>query len=273
LDKLNTTNPIAVGDRVLLETDPGGPHLIITGIDERRNYLIRRSNNLSKQRQILAANLDQAALIVTLVAPSTSTGFIDRFLLTCEAYHIPAMLLINKTDLLAGAQEAVADFAAMYEQIGYPVLFISALHGDGLDEVKARFASKTTLVTGHSGTGKTTLINKLIPGLNLKTGAISAMHEKGKHTTTFAEMHFIPGKGAIIDTPGIRDLGVVDLDQREISHYFREMRPLINGCRYNNCLHAGEPGCAIVEAVEQEKIAPERYYNYLSILKNEDVYR
>jgi len=273
LQGLDTTNPVAVGDHVLLQQEAQTDLLVIQEVLPRRNYLIRRSNNLSRQRQILAANLDQAALVVTLMAPATSTGFIDRFLVSCEAYHVPALLIINETDMLAGAEAALEEFSALYASLGYPVISLSAKTGAGLETLENLLAEKTTLITGHSGVGKTTLINKLIPGLNLKTGAISTAHEKGKHTTTFAEMHFLPAGGALIDTPGIRDLGVVDLEPREISHYFAEMRPLIPHCRFNNCLHVHEPGCAVLKALEQETISSERYYNYLSILNNEDVFR
>ncbi len=273
LQGVNTTNPVAVGDHVLLKHEANTDLLVICDVLPRRNYLIRKSNNLSRQRQILAANLDQAVLVVTLMAPATSTGFIDRFLLTCEAYHVPALLLINKTDMLAGAEAALEAFSNLYASLGYPVIPVSAKTGYGIEALHAIMSGKTSLISGHSGVGKSTLINKLIPGLDLKTGAISAAHEKGKHTTTFAEMHFLPGGGSLIDTPGIRDLGVVDLEPREISHYFAEMRPLIAHCRFNNCLHVQEPGCAVIEALEQGKIAQERYYNYLSILNNEDVFR
>ena len=274
LDGLNTTNPIAVGDRVECNSDEEGRE-VITGIEPRRNYIIRRSNNLSRQRQILAANLDRAILLITLAAPATSTGFIDRFLLTCEAYHVPALLLINKCDLLEGAEAEIEAFAEMYRRIGYPVMLISALHGEGLEPLQALLRGQTTLLSGHSGAGKSTLINRLIPGLDLKTGAISAQHQKGKHTTTFAEMHFLddPEGGAIIDTPGIRDLGVVDLEAREIGHYFVEFRTLLNQCRFHNCRHLNEPGCAVLQAVEDGTVSAERYYNYLSILHNEDIYR
>jgi len=273
MDGLNTTNPVAVGDKVHCVNETDSDQLVITEIAPRKNYIIRRSNNLSKQRQILAANLDQAALLVTLVAPSTSTGFIDRFLVTCEAYHIPALLVINKCDLLEGSEEALDEFAAMYRHAGYEVCMISALNGTGVDALKHRFSEKLTLLIGHSGTGKTTLINKLIPGLDLKTGAISVSHERGRHTTTFAEMHFLSEGGAIIDTPGIRDLGVVDLEPHEIAHYFPEMRALMSQCRFNNCMHVNEPGCAVQSAVENGSLSEERYYNYLSILRNEDVFR
>ncbi len=273
LQGLDTTNPVAVGDHVVIQAEGNTDLLVISEVLPRRNYLIRRSNNLSRQRQILAANLDQAALVVTLMAPATSTGFIDRFLVTCEAYHVPALLIINKTDMLAGAEEALMEFSNMYASLGYPVIPVSAKTGRGLDALDSLMAGKTSLISGHSGVGKTTLINRLIPGLGLKTGAISTAHEKGKHTTTFAEMHFLPEGGALIDTPGIRDLGVVDLEPREISHYFAEMRPLISKCRFNNCLHMQEPGCAVLLALEQGTIAPERYYNYLSILNNENVFR
>jgi ribosome biogenesis GTPase / thiamine phosphate phosphatase len=272
-DGLNTTNPVAVGDRVECIPESDSEQLVITEILPRRNYIIRRSNNLSRQRQILAANLDQAALLITLVAPATSTGFIDRFLVTCEAYHIPALLVINKCDLLEGSEELLEDFASMYKGAGYAVCFISALNGTGVDTLREHLEGKCTLLIGHSGTGKTTLINRLIPGLDLKTSAISVSHEKGRHTTTFAEMHFLPAGGAMIDTPGIRDLGVVDLEPQEIAHYFPEMRALMSQCRFNNCMHVNEPGCAVQAALEKGSLSEERYYNYLSILRNEDVFR
>ena len=275
LDGLNTTNPIAVGDRVECNSDEEGRE-VITGIEPRRNYIIRRSNNLSRQRQILAANLDRAILLITLAAPATSTGFIDRFLLTCEAYHVPALLLINKCDLLEGAEAEVEAFADMYRSIGYPVMLISALHGDGLEPLQALLRGQTTLLSGHSGTGKSTLINRLIPGLDLKTGAISAQHQKGKHTTTFAEMHALPFGGFIVDTPGIKGFGLVDIPKEELHHHFKEFFALLPQCKFHNCLHLNEPGCAVHKALEEGNVAPSRYNSYTSMYNDEEersVYR
>jgi ribosome biogenesis GTPase len=272
MQEIKSTNPVAVGDRVEIEVeDAEVKHGLIVKLFERDNYIIRRSINLSKQTQIIASNIDQAFLVITFAKPRTSFGFIDRFLVTSEAYHIPTILVFNKIDIyepddLAYLQE-VKD---MYESIGYPVLLVSALNGDGIPELLELCKHKTSLFSGHSGVGKSTLVNQIIPGIKLRTTAVSEASSKGVHTTTFAEMHRIPSGGFIIDSPGIRELGIVQLEKIEISHYFPEMRDLLNQCRFNNCSHENEPGCAIKKAVDENKISLIRYESYLSILANED---
>lgn len=267
----DSTNPITVGDRVRIELEPKQPTGIITELHERNNYIIRRATNLSKQSHIIASNMDQAVLVVTLAQPRTSLGFIDRFLVTAEAYHIPVLLVFNKFDLyVPEAIEILREMEALYTQIGYSCLEVSALKGHNIDQLTERLQGKTTLFAGHSGVGKSTLINHLVPELQLKTASISDYSSKGKHTTTFAEMHQLPDGGFIIDTPGIKELGIVDMEPEEISHYFPEMRALINQCKFNNCKHLDEPQCKVVEAVQQEKIALSRYESYLSILTGDD---
>jgi ribosome biogenesis GTPase len=268
---LKTTNPIAVGDRVGIEMEPEQQTGVINHLEERHNYIIRKSINLSRQTQIIAANMDQAMLVVTLAKPRTSFGFIDRFLVTAEAYHIPSILVFNKIDLY---DEEDLDFLGqvqeLYERIGYRCIRVSALKKLHLDQAEALLHNKTTLISGHSGVGKSTLINTLLPGLELKTSDISDSSSKGVHTTTFAEMYDLPGGGSIIDTPGIRELGVVDLAEEEIAHYFPEMRSRMQDCRFNNCKHLNEPGCAIKKALDNGEIAIPRYESYVSILLNED---
>lgn len=267
---LSTTNPISVGDRVGFDPGSGA----IGHLFERKNYIIRRATNLSKQAHIIAANLDQAILVVTLAQPRTSLGFIDRFLVTSEAYSIPALLLFNKIDIYSEEGKAVLEeITGIYMAIGYPCLKVSALEGTGLDELEAILRNKTSLLSGHSGSGKSTLINRLIPGLNLKTAAISDFSGKGIHTTTFAEMFELPAKdhgGYIIDTPGIREFGIIDIPPEELSHYFVEMRDRFNCCRFDDCRHINEPGCAVIEAVEEGEIAQSRYESYLSMYEGFD---
>lgn len=272
MHEIKSTNPVAVGDRVDIEIDELEKKLgIIVKLYERDNYIIRRSINLSKQTQIIAANIDYAFLVVTLAKPRTSFGFIDRFLVTSEAYHIPTILVFNKSDIYDEEDMAyLLEVKKMYESIGYKVLLVSALKGNGIDELRELCKNKTSLFSGHSGVGKSTLVNELIPGMQLKTSAISDASSKGVHTTTFAEMHRIPTGGFIIDSPGIRELGIVELKKEEISHYFPEMRALINQCKFNNCSHTNEPGCAIKKAVDENIISLIRYESYLSILANED---
>jgi len=268
---IKSTNPIAVGDRVVFEMEPNQEVGIIYELEPRKNYIIRRSVNLSKQTQILASNLDLAMLVVTLASPPTSLGFIDRFLVTAEAYRIPTILVFNKLDLFS--EEGIAilqEYKAIYEQIGYACYEVSAIEKTNLDQIQTLLKDKITLVSGHSGVGKSTLINALIPNSILKTGAISDWSDKGKHTTTFAEMISLPQGGFIIDSPGIRELGVVDIEQGELSHYFPEMRALLNQCRFNNCRHINEPGCAVMEAVENDQIEHSRYESYLSIFHNQN---
>lgn len=268
---ITTTNPIAVGDRVDFELEPEQGTGVITKLHPRKNYIIRKSVNLSKQAQIIAANLDQALLIVTLASPRTSLGFIDRFLVTAEAYDVPAALVFNKFDLFSDeGLEILADYKSIYENIGYPCYEVSALNGTNVDQVVTIIKDKMTLFSGHSGVGKSSLINALVPELQLKTTQISEWHDKGVHTTTFAEMFELPQGGYIIDTPGIRELGVIDIEKNELSHFFPEMRALLNKCRFNSCRHINEPGCAVIKAVEEGEIELSRYESYLSIYNGND---
>ena len=268
---ITTTNPLAVGDIVDFDMEPEQGTGVITNLYQRKNYIIRKSINLSKQAQILAANLDQAFLIVTLASPRTSLGFIDRFLVTAEAYDIPARLIFNKLDLFSDeGLEILADYKAIYEDIGYPCYEVSALKGTNIDQIQGLLKDKITLFSGHSGVGKSSLINVLLPDLALRTTEISEWHDKGMHTTTFAEMFELPQGGFIIDSPGIRELGVIDIEKQELSHFYPEMRKLMNACRFNNCRHINEPGCAVLEAVASEEIALSRYESYLSIYHRND---
>ena len=271
LDDRKTTNPIAVGDKVDFDTDENGD-TVITKIHTRKNYIIRKSINLSKQAQILASNLDQAVLIATLVSPRTSLGFIDRFLITAEAYSIPAKIIFNKSDLLNEEFLKYQDeIIGIYKKIGYDCFVVSGLTKKNIDVIKAILKDKTTLISGHSGVGKSTLINAIEPGLNLKTGAISAAHSKGTHTTTFAELHPLSFGGFVIDSPGIKELGLVEMKKEEVGHYFPEIRAIMNNCKFNNCIHVNEPKCAVKEAVEKGEISEERYRSYLGILSGEEM--
>ncbi len=272
LKGVDTTNPIAVGDLVTFERD--GETGVISDIAERKNYIIRKSVNLSKQAHILAANLDLALVVATPVFPRTSTGFIDRFLATAEAYNIPAGIVFNKSDLYDEEIESyVEELSSMYRYVGYSTFVVSALQPDSLRELQSKLVGKITLISGHSGTGKSTLVNALVPGLELKTTELSAMHLKGKHTTTFAEAHRLPHGGFVIDTPGIREFGIVDFEKHQVSHYFPEIFKASSSCKFNNCLHENEKGCAVIQAVEDSKIALTRYSSYLSILNNEDIFK
>ncbi|WP_214073265.1 ribosome small subunit-dependent GTPase A [Mucilaginibacter sp. dw_454] len=266
-----TTNPLAVGDEVDFELEPEQQTGVITNLHQRKNYIIRKSINLSKQGQIIAANLDQALLIVTLASPRTSLGFIDRFLVTAEAYDIPAKLVFNKLDLFSDEGLAIlADYKSVYENIGYPCYEVSALEGTNIEQVQALLADKVTLISGHSGVGKSSMINALLPKLDLRTSEVSEWSDKGTHTTTFAEMFELPQGGFIIDTPGIRELGVIDIEKQELSHFFPEMRERMHDCKFNNCQHINEPGCAVVAALERGEIEPSRYDSYLSIYNGND---
>jgi len=268
---IQTTNPIAVGDRVAFELEPNSDKGVIDKLYDRKNYIIRKSINLSKQAQIIAANMDQAFLVVTLASPRTSLGFIDRFLATAEAYGISAVLIFNKLDLFhKEGLEILAEYQSIYEDIGYPCYAVSALTGTNIPVIEALLKDKITLFSGHSGVGKSSLINALLPGHEIKTGDVSEATDKGQHTTTFAEMHVLPFGGYLIDTPGIRELGVFDIRPEELGHYFREMRELMNQCRFNNCRHVNEPGCAVIKAVEEGDIAISRYESYLSIFHGND---
>ncbi len=271
LEGRKSTNPVAVGDNVEFNFDANGETNIET-IYPRRNYIIRKSINLSKQVQIIASNLDQAVLIVSLVSPRTSLGFIDRFLITAEAYRIPAILIFNKADLLDYTlMELQNEIIHIYEKVGYTCYVLSSLDPEQIEQIEPIFKDKTSLVAGHSGVGKSTFINLLQPGLNLKTGEISAAHAKGTHTTTFAELHELSFGGFVIDSPGIKELGLVEMKKEEVGHYFPEIRLHMQGCKFNNCLHVNEPKCAIIEAVENGEISEERYRSYLGILNGEEM--
>jgi ribosome biogenesis GTPase / thiamine phosphate phosphatase len=270
---IKTTNPIAVGDKVEFEMEEDARG-VIHKIEDRKNYIIRKSINLSKQSHIIAANMDQAFLIVTLALPRTSAGFIDRFLLTAEAYHIPVNIIFNKVDLFESEPETMKDlndFISIYEKIGYKCYKVSATENKEIGILRDLTKDKITLISGHSGVGKSTLVNAMDAKLDLKIGEISDAHFKGKHTTTFAEMHPLSYGGFIIDTPGIKELGLVDMEREEISGYFPEMRALKNQCKFNNCLHLNEPKCAVIEAVEKGEIALSRYNSYLGIMNGEEL--
>lgn len=276
LKGIRTTNPVAVGDCVEISQQPDGL-AYITSIHERKNYIIRRASNLSKEAHIIAANIDQALLIITLKQPITSTTFIDRFLSTAEAYRVPATIVINKVDLLEDQddREYLEAITHLYRTIGYNVMHISALTGQGMDDVRQILAGKTSLLSGNSGVGKSSIVNLLIPGINLRTTAISAVHHTGMHTTTFSEMFALPCGGYIIDTPGVKGFGTIDYDTYEVAHYFPEIFQASHRCKYNNCTHTHEPGCAVLEALENQNIAQSRYASYLSILDdiNHEKYR
>jgi ribosome biogenesis GTPase len=268
LDDITSTNPVAVGDWV--EADPENENdktAVISEILHRHNYINRQSPRHKHQHHIVAANLDQSVLIATLKEPRTSQGFIDRFLVASEMYHVPALIVFNKSDLYKSKElEKYEAWKEMYEAIGYKVLLVSAEKKEGIEELITLLKEKVTLVSGHSGVGKSSLLNVIFPGMNLKTGDISGWSGKGQHTTTFAEMFDLPGGGQIIDTPGMREFGLVDIEKQEVSHYFPEMRDRLNDCQFNNCLHVNEPGCAIKEAVINGHIHEDRYVSYVSIL-------
>jgi ribosome biogenesis GTPase len=266
---IRTTNPIAVGDRVDFELEKDGQS-VIAAIHERKNYIIRKSVNLSKEAQIVASNIDLALLLVTLKSPDTSTGFIDRFLATAEAYGIKTTLLFNKYDQYNDEEkEVVEELMSLYQNIGYSVLPLSSVDGTGMEELKAMIKDKVCMFGGHSGTGKTTLVNILLPGLDLKTADVSDYHQKGMHTTTFAEMYKLPEGGFIIDTPGIKGFGLVDIPKDELHHHFVEFFQLLPDCKFHNCLHVNEPGCAVLKALDEDRIAPSRYKSYLSMFVDE----
>ena len=272
LKGVRSTNPVVVGDIVRCESDQNG-EWVIYDIVPRRNYIIRRASNLSKESHIIAANIDRAMIVVTLIEPVTALEFVDRFLITCEAYKVPATILLAKIDLLADAPEAVAQFHEIYNSAGYEVIDISATEGIGVDRVKAMLDGKVTLVSGNSGVGKSTLIGKIDPTLEIRTGEISESFHKGKHTTTFSTMYPIGNNGYIIDTPGIKGFGLIEIGDKELWHYFPEMIATAGECRFYICTHTHEPGCAVVEAVKDGKISYSRYESYLKILDDDDKYR
>ena len=270
---IRSTNPVAVGDRVTIQTPlPSGGQGggFITEIEDRRNYIIRKSINLSKQSHIIAANVDQALLVVTVVRPQTNTTFIDRFLASAEAYRVPVVLLFNKTDLLDADELHYQQMLIhLYETIGYECRAISAETGEGIDALLPMLEDKITLLSGNSGVGKSTIINHLVPGVNLRTAEISDAHQMGQHTTTFSEM--IPlGGGWLIDTPGIKGFGTFDMEPEELTSYFREIFRFSKDCRFSNCTHTHEPGCAVLQALEDHYIAQSRYQSYLSMLTDKD---
>jgi len=269
LDDIRSTNPVAVGDKVIIDVqDDEG---VISEVKSRRNYIIRKSTNLSKESQILAANVDQAVLIVTINYPITTRVFVDRFIAAAEAYGIPVKLIFNKIDRYdLPHQKLLNEWRELYEGIGYPTLAVSAKKQEDLDEVKQLLKDKISVLNGHSGVGKSTLINRIEPGLNLKTAEISEIHMSGRHTTTFAEMHPLSFGGYIIDTPGIRGFGLIHIEKEELHHYFNEIFKAADGCRFNNCTHSNEPGCAVKEAVIGGEIAQSRYESYISILVNKN---
>lgn len=268
---IRTTNPVAVGDQVEIGEPGADGTAYITAISTRDNYIIRRASNLSKESHIIAANLHQAAIVVSLAHPSTSTTFIDRFLATAEAYSVHPLIIINKIDLLTDDenQEYLDAFTYLYTSIGYPVIHMSATLGDGLATLKNALKDKVTLLTGNSGVGKSTIVNDLIPNAQVRTAAISEAHDQGMHTTTFSELYHLPGGGDIIDTPGIRGFGTIDFDRAEVSHFFPEIFKMSRQCRFADCTHTHEPGCAVRQAVSDSLIAQSRYTSYISILSDD----
>ena len=267
-DDISSTNPIAVGDIVQFDVEDESTKTgIVTDVDDRNNYIVRVSPHNRHHKHIVASNLDLALVIATIAEPRTSNGFIDRFLVTAEAYHIPAVLVINKIDLLKSKHmEQLQHWKDMYEGAGYEVYPVIALQPDTLLGLEKRLAGKTTLFSGHSGVGKSTLINRLIPDLHIKTQEVSGWSGKGQHTTTFAEMFDAPHRAKIIDTPGVKEFGLIDMEKEELSQYFPEMRRVMSACKFNNCLHVNEPGCAVKEAVNDGTITVDRYASYMTIM-------
>ncbi|MBP7477801.1 MAG: ribosome small subunit-dependent GTPase A [Chitinophagales bacterium] len=270
LDKLKTTNPIAVGDIVNINHDENNDW-VIDEIAERRNYIIRQSPKNRTARHIIASNLDQLVIVATIAQPRTSSGFIDRCLTTAEAYQIPAIIIFNKQDLLREKDLAkLEEYVSIYKKAGYTTLNTSIITKENISEFKQLLTNKTSLIAGHSGVGKSSLINSILPDLDLRTNIISSVHQKGTHTTTFAEMHDLEFGGRIIDTPGIKEFGVLDIEKHELSRYFPDFLPFIPACKYSNCLHINEPQCGIIDALEKGALSFERYKNYCNILEDID---
>ncbi len=270
IDSITSTNPVAVGDEVDIEVEDEGENTaMITSIHPRRNYINRQSPRFKHQHHIVASNLDQSLLVATIKEPRTSQGFIDRFLVASEMFHVKALIVFNKSDLFKKKdQEKYAAMKQMYQDVGYSVFLTSTINETGIEELKQELKGKTTLVSGHSGVGKSSLLNMIFPNMNLKTGEISGWSGKGQHTTTFAEMFDLPFGGRIIDTPGMREFGLVDISKPEVSHYFPEMRERLNDCQFNNCMHVNEPGCAIKQAVADGEIHEDRYVSYVNIMES-----
>ena len=272
LKGIRSTNPVAVGDRVEIVTNQEGT-AFISGIEDRRNYIIRKSQNLSKQSHIIAANVDLAFLVATIAHPQTSTTFIDRFLASAEAYSVPVVIVFNKVDLLQDDEDAMRYLDMMvdlYETVGYRCVRVSAVTGEGLDQLQSMLHDQITLLSGNSGVGKSTIINRLLPGVNLRTAEISEAHDTGMHTTTFSEMLPLPQGGYLIDTPGVKGFGSFNMQPEEIGSYFKEIFHFSKDCRFSNCTHTHEPGCAVIKAVEDHYIALSRYQSYLGMLKDKD---
>ncbi len=269
LSGIKSTNPVAVGDRVIFSIEERDN--VISGVCDRRNYIVRRSTNLSKQSHIIAANVDQALLVTTINHPETSTVFIDRFLASAEAYGVPVVVAFNKVDAYTGNEMQELEYReAVYQGVGYQTLRLSALSAAGVPELKEVLRGKLTAIAGHSGVGKSTLVNTLEPGLDIRTSAISEANNAGRHTTTFAEMHHLSFGADIIDTPGIRGFGIINIAHAEVAHYFRDIFKFSEGCRYPNCTHTHEPGCAVIKAVQEGLIAPTRYESYANIMDEDE---
>ena len=273
---LKLTNPISVGDWVEIDMEPGQETALIRTILPRENYVIRKSTRKQHFSHIIASNLDQAILVVTMKNPRTSLGFIDRFLVSTESFRIPAIIIVNKVDLMDGedAEDWLQDIRDIYKPLGYEVLEVSAMHDEGVrDKILPFIQGKSSLISGHSGVGKSTLLNRLVPDAGQETNEVSGYSSKGVHTTTFAEMFFLKEGGDLIDTPGIKEFGILDVEDTELSHYFPEMRNYLGECKYNNCKHINEPGCVIIQKVEEGYIHPYRYQSYINILSEEDSHR